>query len=71
MSLLVGTSASDEDSAAGLLLKTLLVDAFRANYETYEVDSLVLRKVDLRLVLDPSDSTVIVLRLEVACLERL
>ena len=49
MALLVRAFATDQNSAAGLLLEAFLVDAFRSNDQTYEVYSLVLWQVYLGL----------------------
>ena len=49
MAILMGAFATDEHTAARLLLQTLLVDTFRADDEANKVDALVLGEVDLSL----------------------
>ena len=51
MTFFMGTLASNENSAACLLLQTLLVDAFGPDYQPNEVYTLILRKVNLCLEL--------------------
>ena len=56
MALLVRAFATDQNSAAGLLLEAFLVDTFRSNDQTYEVYSLVLWQVYLGLEFVTTDS---------------
>jgi hypothetical protein len=47
--LLLRAFSSDQDLAAGLFLKSLLIETFRANQHAYVVDSGVLGKINLLL----------------------
>ena len=51
VSFFMRTTTPNQCLATGLFLKTFLVDAFRSNDETNEIDSLVAWQIDLRLEL--------------------